>query len=618
MNSFNEYVAGNPGKSSKPSVSYDFVWIAGDLLLFSDFLCIVVATIFSTMLQRYWLPALDLLPNLDRYFAQAGLIAAVLAPFMLYDQRFGLVASRGRLSGLLRAHVLRFLMFTVVVLLLGSISQLLNHVHSGWLFIWLATNLLLTSLSRILMTYYIRRLQRKGVLTEVVAVVGAGPVADRLVQELHQTRAESIELLGIFDDKILGVPPSINKSIGTLAQLIELGKTRKIDWIVLTLPPTAVDRLQALVHRLKALSVPIGLCPQHVGLALPYGNTGYMTNGMPMNLLADRPSRHSELFSKAAEGILPRWMVTLAVLPVVAVEAFAAVLPRLTQRQPSRSIAKLVLQFDDYDLDDFAKTAADFGQTDYGYVVTPNADHVIRLHEDASFRSLYAAADYILLDSRFLSNILRFSQGIQLPVCTGSDLTEKLFKDVIATDDPLVLIGGSAQQASQLAARYGLHGLVHHNPPMGFIRDPVAVEKCLQFIEAHSPFRFCLLAVGAPQQEALAQQLKSRDIARGLTLCIGASINFLTGEERRAPLWLQRCGMEWSYRLTQAPTRMAKRYLVRGPRVFGLLRHAEIVLRKRAKPVARLNELMREPILVASGPARRSGTVHPATPCQIE
>jgi exopolysaccharide biosynthesis WecB/TagA/CpsF family protein len=276
--------------------------------------------------------------------------------------------------------------------------------------------------------------------------------------------------------------------------------------------------------------------------------------------------------------------VTLAVLPVAAVEAFTSARSRLQhESQPGRT--KLVLQFDNYDLNQFTQTAADFGQTDYGYVVTPNADHVIRLHEDLSFRSLYATADYVLLDSRFLSHVLRLGKGIELPVCTGSDLTEKLFKDVVGPDDALVLIGGSTSQAGELARRYGLRNLAHHNPPMGFIHDPQAVQVCLNFIERHSPFRFCLLAVGAPQQEMLAQQLKSRGIARGLTLCIGASINFLTGEERRAPRWLQRCGMEWSYRLMQAPTRMAKRYLVRGPQVFGLLRHTEIMLRKRADPV---------------------------------
>jgi len=169
--------------------------------------------------------------------------------------------------------------------------------------------------------------------------------------------------------------------------------------------------------------------------------------------------------------------------------------------------------------------------------------------------------------------------GTRLPVCAGSDLTARLFSDIIKPDDKLVLIGARAEQAEQLRARYGLRGLQHYNPPMGFIRNPEAVEDCLKFIESHSPFRFCFLAVGSPQQEIVARHLGERAQARGLALCIGASIDFITGAEQRAPLWLQKLGLEWLFRLMQSPKRLGKRYLVRGPRVFGLLRRTRIELR---------------------------------------
>jgi exopolysaccharide biosynthesis WecB/TagA/CpsF family protein len=250
------------------------------------------------------------------------------------------------------------------------------------------------------------------------------------------------------------------------------------------------------------------------------------------------------------------------------------------------------LRVDNCDLARFTGIAAAFGQGKFGYVVTPNADHLIRLNDDSRFRSCYADADYVLFDSRFLSVLLRAMRGLQLPVCTGSDLTAALFNKVVQADDPLVVIGGSDQQAAALAARYGLKNLAHFNPPMGFIHDPEATEQCLRFIELHSPFRFCFLCVGAPQQEILAQRLKQRGSARGLALCIGASINFLTGAEKRAPGWVQGIGMEWMYRLLMAPGRMTKRYLVRGPRVFGIALRANIRLQplplepRRAEPVA--------------------------------
>jgi exopolysaccharide biosynthesis WecB/TagA/CpsF family protein len=307
-----------------------------------------------------------------------------------------------------------------------------------------------------------------------------------------------------------------------------------------------------------------------------------------VSLLADRPIRRWNAVLKAGEDFLPRWIITLALLSLAAIETLADTFAKFVSTFLQQGAAKFTFHFDNYNVTGFTDIATGFGLDRFGYAVTPNADHMIRLHEDASFRASYAAASYILLDSRFLSHVLRITRGIRLPVCPGSDLTAKLFSDVISPDDPLVLIGGSDEQARQLGERYHLRRLAHFNPPMEFIRDPRAVEACLRFIEAHSPFRFCLLAVGTPQQEAIAQQLKARGIARGLALCVGASINFLTGDERRAPPWMQRCGMEWSFRLMQAPGRMARRYLVRGPRVFGLLSNAEIVLRKASAPVLRL------------------------------
>jgi exopolysaccharide biosynthesis WecB/TagA/CpsF family protein len=245
----------------------------------------------------------------------------------------------------------------------------------------------------------------------------------------------------------------------------------------------------------------------------------------------------------------------------------------------------LVHEVDDFDLEAFTRIAAAFGLSRYGFVVTPNVDHLIRYHEDPAFREHYRAAAYVLMDSRFAASLVRLLHGVTLPVCTGSDLTWRLFAQVARPEDRIVLIGASATQAERLRQLYGLTDLHHHNPPMGFIRDGEAIEACLRFIEAASPFRFCFLAVGSPQQEALARALKQRGVARGLALCVGASINFITGHEKRAPRWMQRLTLEWLYRLCQNPRRLAGRYLLRGPRIFGHLLRARIVLRRASVPV---------------------------------
>jgi exopolysaccharide biosynthesis WecB/TagA/CpsF family protein len=239
----------------------------------------------------------------------------------------------------------------------------------------------------------------------------------------------------------------------------------------------------------------------------------------------------------------------------------------------------LIHHLHDFDVPSFAKVANDFGDQRFGYVVTPNVDHMIRYYDDAHFRTLYGDAEYVLLDSRFLAYLLRAVKGMRIKVCPGSDLTAHLIKNELQPEDRVVLIGCSEQQAQKLAATYNLRGLKHFNPPMGFIKSPEAVEEALQFVERHSPFRYCLLAVGSPQQEIFAQKLKERGVAKGLGLCVGASINFLTGAEQRAPVWMQKAGLEWAFRLGQDPKRLAKRYLVRGPRIFKLLRELQFELR---------------------------------------
>jgi hypothetical protein len=99
-------------------------------------------------------------------------------------------------------------------------------------------------------------------------------------------------------------------------------------------------------------------------------------------------------------------------------------------------------------------------------------------------------------------------------------------------------------------------------------------------MELSSPFRFSFLAIGSPQQEMIAAKLKERGVVRGLALCIGAAVNYLTGIEKRVPNWMQQLGWEWFYRLVQNPRRLARRYLVRGPLIFPLLFQLELRLRR--------------------------------------
>ena len=73
-------------------------------------------------------------------------------------------------------------------------------------------------------------------------------------------------------------------------------------------------------------------------------------------------------------------------------------------------------------------------------MVTPNVDHLIRFHDDDAFRGLYADTSFVLNDSHFASHLLWATRGVELRVCTGSDLTAELLTSVAAPNERLVLI----------------------------------------------------------------------------------------------------------------------------------------------------------------------------------
>ena len=241
--------------------------------------------------------------------------------------------------------------------------------------------------------------------------------------------------------------------------------------------------------------------------------------------------------------------------------------------------APITFQFDDYDLPGFLSIASRFGTEKYGYVATPNVDGFVRAYEDASFLETYSRAAFVLLDSRVAALLFRLVHGIRVQVLPGSDLTAALLHEVIKPEDRVVLIGSTAGQAQALRERFNLKDLLHHDPPMGFIRDSAAMEACLQFVEESSPFRYCLIAVGDPQGMMVAHRLTERGRARGLAFNIGASIDFITGKQRRAPRWMQRIALEWLYRLLSNPRRLASRYLIRGPKILAYVGRSRILRR---------------------------------------
>ncbi len=229
------------------------------------------------------------------------------------------------------------------------------------------------------------------------------------------------------------------------------------------------------------------------------------------------------------------------------------------------------LGFDNLDVSQAASwIAARPADAPFGYVVTPNADHLVRVSRDPALRAIYRGAALCLLDSRVVAWLARL-MGLPAPaVAPGSDLTAHLLAHHLAPGERITIVGLSPAWLPALIARCGLAPPAHYNPPMGFDRDPVAFANTIAFVRAN-PARLVFLAVGSPRQEILAAALAASGDITGTGLCIGASLEFLSGACRRAPRILQRCGLEWLFRFASNPRKLFRRYVINSPVVIALL-----------------------------------------------
>ncbi len=198
------------------------------------------------------------------------------------------------------------------------------------------------------------------------------------------------------------------------------------------------------------------------------------------------------------------------------------------------------------------------------FVVTPNVDHTVLLQTSDALRAAYQGAGLVLADGW---PVVAASRLLRRPLperVAGSDLAPALFA-AARPDAPLrVFLLGAAPGVGERAAR-NIHRrwpavtvVGAYSPPVGFERDDAENEKILALIRNASP-DLLLIGLGAPKQELWAHRHQSQ-LAVPAALCVGATIDFLAGEKRRAPRFIQKLGLEWLHRMASEPRRLIKRY----------------------------------------------------------
>ena len=208
------------------------------------------------------------------------------------------------------------------------------------------------------------------------------------------------------------------------------------------------------------------------------------------------------------------------------------------------------------------------GSGAFRYVVTPNVDHIVRLRGDTRLAEVYAGAWLSLCDSKPISWLARLF-FCRLRLVTGSDLTARLFHAQIKPGDKVVLIAPYAAVGEAMARTFPAVDFHWHVPPQGVLEDKAALRACVDFAARCRP-DYVFIAIGSPQSELIAHELSKIPGATGVGICCGASLEFIVGLKQRAPMLMQRLGLEWLHRLLSDPRRLWRRYVFAFGPLLGL------------------------------------------------
>jgi N-acetylglucosaminyldiphosphoundecaprenol N-acetyl-beta-D-mannosaminyltransferase len=213
-----------------------------------------------------------------------------------------------------------------------------------------------------------------------------------------------------------------------------------------------------------------------------------------------------------------------------------------------------------------------------GWLITANLDFLRRHVHDPEMRALYDAADMRVADGMPLLWASRL-QGDPLPErVAGSTLVGHIAERAAREGRSLYLLGGapgaSARATEVLCARLPGLRILGNSSPM--VSDPPTAAELAPLGAELARLRpdLVLVGLGSPKQEKLIRELRPL-LPSSWMMGVGISFSFLAGDVRRAPLWMQRTGLEWIHRLAQEPRRLARRYLVEDlPFSFALFAHA--------------------------------------------
>lgn len=233
----------------------------------------------------------------------------------------------------------------------------------------------------------------------------------------------------------------------------------------------------------------------------------------------------------------------------------------------------LGLLFDTIDTDGTIKYIIKSSQdTNTKVICTPNLNYIILALEDNQFRDSSLNCNLSIADGMPIVWIAKFlgipifsrvpGSGLILDMCTQKK-DSKLSLFLFGGDEGIAKL--AAERVNKMQGMLTATGFL--SPGHGSVKE-MSREEIILEINKHHP-DFLLVALGAKKGQAWIE--RNKDILNSKVIShLGATINFLAGSVKRAPVWMQKYGLEWLWRIIEEP-KLWSRYLRDGLQFSRLL-----------------------------------------------
>lgn len=197
-------------------------------------------------------------------------------------------------------------------------------------------------------------------------------------------------------------------------------------------------------------------------------------------------------------------------------------------------------------------------------IIFPTTLHELALSQDEEMMNFYKQVDCCTCDSMFLTYFFRHKTGQEIDRVYGPELILAILDKYARDELPQKNLFLAPDEKTMLK----ISTLISKKYPrisctFAYLPRKLTKQQEVAWLDEinFSGYGSVWIGIGSPKQIELANWFKD-NYQKVDIFCVGAAFDFITGQKKQAPKWMQKHGLEWLFRLITEPRRLWRRYLV--------------------------------------------------------